>query len=72
MFGKEDNTYNELRENSINKWLEDMSKHEDITVRGGTKVTIEYLADLKKKIQALEEKNILKDKYLKKLKLASK
>jgi hypothetical protein len=68
MFGKEDNTYNELRENSINKWLEDMSKHDDVAVRGGTRVTGEYLADLKKKITMLEEKSALKDKYLKKLK----
>ncbi|MGB3368889.1 MAG: hypothetical protein WBA54_15435 [Acidaminobacteraceae bacterium] len=68
MFGKEDNTYNELRENSINKWLEDMSKHGDVAVRGGTRVTGEYLADLKKKITKLEEKSALKDKYLKKLK----
>lgn len=68
MFGKEDNTYNELRENSIKKWLEDMSKHDEIAVRGGTRVTGEYLDDLKKKIKMLEDKNTLKDKYLKKLK----
>ncbi|MCT4632016.1 MAG: hypothetical protein N4A76_04665 [Firmicutes bacterium] len=69
MFGKEDNTFNELRENSINKWLQDMSSHGDIEVRGGTRVTIEYIEDLKRKITALEEKNALKDRYLKKMKL---
>lgn len=68
MFGKEDNTYNELRENSIAKWLEDMSKHADIEVRGGTTVTREYLGELKKQIALLEEKSALKDRYLKKLK----
>ncbi len=69
MFGREDNTYDELRENSINQWLEDMVKHEDILVRGGVKVTREYILDLKKKISMLENKNATKDKYLKKLRL---
>ena len=45
---QEDNTYNDLRENSIRQWLEDMSRHEDVAVRGGVKVTAEYLKDLKK------------------------
>lgn len=69
MFGKEDKTFDELRENSINQWLEDMSSHEDISVRGGTKVTRDYILDLKRKIAMLEEKNNVKDKYLKKLKI---
>ena len=43
---QEDNTYNDLRENSIRQWLEDMSRHEDVAVRGGVKVTAEYLEDL--------------------------
>ena len=38
---QEDNTYNDLRENSIRQWLEDMSRHEDVAVRGGVKVTAE-------------------------------
>jgi hypothetical protein len=70
MFWKEDNTYNELRDKSIIQWLDGMSQHEDIEVRGGVKVTQGYIEDLKKKIIMLEEKNTLKDKYLKKLKLA--
>ena len=49
---QEDNTYNDLRENSIRQWLEDMSRHED----------------LKKQIRQLEEKCALKDAYLKKMK----
>ena len=53
---QEDNTYNDLRENSIRQWLEDMSRHEDVAVRGGVKVTAEYLEDLKKQIRQLEEK----------------
>lgn len=69
---QEDNTYNDLRENSIRQWLEDMSRHEDVAVRGGVKVTAEYLEDLKKhlkkQIRQLEEKCALKDAYLKKMK----
>lgn len=68
MFFKDDNTYNDIREKSIRQWLDDMSSHEDITVRGGVKVTREYMDDLKKQIAALEEKNALKDRYLKQMK----
>ena len=46
----------------------DMSRHEDVAVRGGVKVTAEYLEDLKKQIRQLEEKCALKDAYLKKMK----
>ena len=68
MFFKDDNTYNDIREKSIRQWLDDMSSHEDIAVRGGVKVTREYMDDLKKQIAALEEKNALKDRYLKQMK----
>lgn len=68
MFMQEDNTFNEIREKSIRQWLQEMSNHEDVAVRGGVKVTTDYLDDLKKKIAQLEEKNKLKDEYLKKLK----
>lgn len=70
MFGKEDNTYNEIRDKSISQWLEALSQHDDIEVRGGTSITKGYIEDLKKTIIALEDKNTLKDKYLKKLKMA--
>jgi len=68
MFGKEDNTFNDLREKSVAQWLEELSTHEDIVVRGGVKVSREYIESLKKKIELLENKSALKDKYLKKLK----
>lgn len=68
MFIKEDNTFSEIREKSIRQWLSEMSNHEDVAVRGGVKVTTDYLDDLKKQIQQLEEKNKLKDEYLKKVK----
>lgn len=67
MFIKEDNTYNEIREKSIRQWLQEMSMHEDVAVRGGVKVTEDYLDYLKRQIQELEQKNKLKDEYLKKL-----
>lgn len=68
MFIKEDNTYNDIREKSIRQWLDDMSDHQDLAVRGGVKVTRDYIDYLKQKIKLLEEKNKLKDEYLKKLK----
>lgn len=67
MLMQEDNTFNEIREKSIRQWLLEMSTHEDVAVRGGVKVTTDYLDALKKKIQQLEEKNQLKDEYLKKM-----
>lgn len=68
MFRREDNTYDELREKSIAKWLDDMSQHEDIEVRGGVKLTRGYIDDLHRKIKNLERKNALKDAFLMKLK----
>lgn len=68
MFGKEDNTYDELRKKSIAQWLEDMSTHPDIEVRGGVRLTRGYIDDLHRKIKSLESKNALKDTYLMKLK----
>ncbi len=70
MFSKEDNTFNELQEKTINQWLDQMSTHDDIEVRSGIGVSKSYIANLKKKIDMLENKNNLKDKYLKKLKSA--
>lgn len=68
MFEKDDNTFQNLRENSVNEWLNEMSEHNDLAVRGGVKATREYIESLKLKIANLEEKNGLKDAYLKKLK----
>lgn len=68
MFIKEDNTYNDIREKSIRQWLDEMSGHPDLAVRGGVKVTRDYIDYLKQEIERLEEKNKLKDEYLKKLK----
>lgn len=68
MFGKEDNSYQEILEKSVEQWLVDVEQHENLIVRGGVKATREYIESLKKKITVLEEKNQMKDSYLKKLK----
>ena len=69
MFNREDNTYNEIREKSLFQWLDEMEKHEDIAVRGGVKLTREYIQHLKDENKRLEEQNKLKNEYLKKLQL---
>lgn len=71
MFGREDNTYNELRENSLNQWLDEMEKHEDVAVRGGVKLCREYMEHLKAENEALRAKDMLKADYLKKIKAKS-
>lgn len=67
MFNREDNTYNEIREKSLFQWLDEMEKHEDIAVRGGVKLTREYIQHLKDENKRLEEQNKLKNEYLKKV-----
>ena len=67
MFFREDNTYNDILGKSVEQWLKEMSEHDDIAVRCGVKATNEYIASLKKQIKLLEEKNTLKDTYLKKV-----
>lgn len=67
MFFREDNTYNEIREKSLMQWLEELSEHEDIAVRGGVKLCREYIEHLKGENRKLQEKNVLKDSYLRKI-----
>ncbi len=68
MFVQEDNTYNDLRKNSLESWLQELEAHEDIAVRGGVKLAREYMAHLEDEIVRLKESNELKKEYLKKLK----
>ena len=68
MFFREDNTYHEIREKSMRQWLSDLEQGEDVVNRGGAKLTLEYLEYLNRKIRELEDKNKLKDQYLKKMK----
>ena len=67
MFIKDDNTYNDIREKSLNQWLDEMEKHEDIAVRGGVKLAREYVQHLRNEIDRLQGENELKNSYLKKI-----
>jgi len=64
----EKSEFNDIREKSVAQWLDEMSNHEDIAVRGGVKVTSEYIASLQKQVELLKSENELKNTYLKKLK----
>lgn len=72
MFIKEDNTYNDIREKSLNQWLDELENHEDVAVRGGVKLTREYVQYLKDEIARLKSENELKNSYLKKVSLQKK
>ncbi len=65
MFFSEDNTFNDIREKSLEQWLKEMEEHEDVAVRGGVKLCREYIGHLENKINKLQEENELKNKYLK-------
>ena len=67
MFLQEDNTYNDIRQKSLNQWLNEMEKHEDVAVRCGVKLTREYIQYLNDEINRLKEENQLKNEYLKKM-----
>lgn len=67
MHFKSDNSYNDIRDKSLNQWLDEMEKHEDVAVRGGVKLTREYIQYLKEENKRLQEENELKNSYLKKM-----
>ncbi|MCQ2494082.1 MAG: hypothetical protein MJ104_05720 [Lachnospiraceae bacterium] len=67
MFFQEDNTYKDIREKSLDQWLEDMEKHEDVAVRGGVPLVRDYIRTLKEENKRLADENQLKNSYLKKL-----
>lgn len=64
----EKSEFNDIREKSVAQWLDEMSNHDDITVRGGVKVTRDYISFLQSQIELLKSENELKNTYLKKLK----
>lgn len=72
MFTREDNTYNDIREKSVMQWLDEMEVHHELEVKGGVRVTRDYIADLKKQIEILKEQGALKDRYLKQMKAKAK
>ena len=67
MFTRPDNTYNDIREKSLMQWLDEMEQHSDVAVRGGVKLTREYVQHLQEEIRRLGEENQLKAQYLKKM-----
>ena len=67
MFFQEDNTYNDIREKSLMQWLDEMEQHEDVAVRGGVKLTRDYVQYLKDEVQRLKDENELKNTYLMKM-----
>lgn len=67
MFGREDTTYNDIREKSLFQWLEEMEKHEDVAVRCGVKLCRDYMQHLKDQNAKMKEENELKNSYLKKM-----
>lgn len=66
MFEREDTTYNDLRKNSFDSWLNELEQNEDVSVRGGVKLAREYVAHLEGEISKLKKSNELKKEYLKK------
>lgn len=66
MWVKEDNTYNDIRRRSVEQWLQEIENNDDLVVRGGVKVTREYIEYLETEIDRLKEENQLKNGYLKK------
>lgn len=68
MFFREDTTYNDIRDRSVAQWLEEMAVHEDIAVRGGVRLTGDYIAYLKHQIELLQQSNELKNDHMKKMK----
>lgn len=67
MFLPKDNSYNDIREKSLNGWLSEMEQHEDLAVRGGVRLAREYMQFLKDENKRLQEENELKNSYLKKM-----
>ena len=67
MFQIEDNTFRDLRERSLNQWLEEMEAHEDMSVRGGVRLCRDYIQYLMDENRKLKEQNALTQSYLRKM-----
>lgn len=68
MYFSEKSEFNTIREKSLYQWLDEMEKHDDVAVRGGVKLTREYVQYLQNQIEKLKSENELKAQYMKKLK----
>lgn len=67
MFFQEDHTYNDIREKSLQQWLDEMEAHDDIAVKSGVKLCRDYIESLKLQNKKLQDENELKNQYLKKM-----
>ncbi|MBO5426269.1 MAG: hypothetical protein J6A25_12235 [Lachnospiraceae bacterium] len=67
MFTQPDNTFNDIRQKSLEAWFAEMEQHEDIAVRGGVKLCRDYIKYLEDEKAKLKDENELKNSYLKKL-----
>ena len=67
MYFSDKSEYQDIREKSLMQWLDEMEQHEDVAVRGGVKLTREYVQYLKDEIGRLRHENEVKNAYLKKL-----
>lgn len=67
MLFHEDHTYNEIRRKSLDQWLQEMEKHEDVAVRTGIPLVREYMSHLEEEKKRLQQENSLKNEYLKKV-----
>jgi len=68
MYFTDKSEFNEIREKSLSQWLDEMEQHPDIAVRGGVKLTREYVQYLSDEVERLKGENELKNQYMKKLK----
>ena len=66
MFQFEDTTFRDLREKSLQQWLQEMDQYEDMSVRGGVRLCREYIQSLKDQNARLQQENQLKNEYLRK------
>lgn len=68
MYFAEKSEYNDIREKALVQWLSEMEQHPDIAVRGGVKLTREYICHLEDEIEKLKSENRCKAEYLRKIK----
>lgn len=72
MYFSDKSEYNDIREKALEQWLNEMEQHPDIAVRGGVKLTREYVHYLQDEIKRLHSENDLKLQYMKKVKAEKK
>ncbi len=65
---REDNTFHEIREKSLMSWLKQVRAEGNFEDASGAELAMDYIQFLQDKIVKLEEKNRLKERYLKQLK----